>query len=193
MPFAARLSAFARSLRLRWKSHLFTLALVVCVMAGVQAWQTRDVPTGGPAPDLALTLVQPDGSRTSTTLAQWRAQHPGQPVALHVWAEWCPICRTEENSVTRLSRDWPVLTVAMQSGQAEQVARVQAQRQLPWATAIDPRGEMARQLGFKAVPAFVVVDAHGDLRAATVGYTSEIGMRLRLWWAWLMSTAGRVA
>lgn len=182
MPFTSRLSAFARSLRQRWKSHLASLGLVLAVLVGVQAWQTRDVPTG-PAPDFALTLVQPDGSRSSTTLAQWRAQHPGQPVALHVWAEWCPICRTEENSVTRLSRDWPVLTIAMQSGQAEQVARVLAQRQLPWATALDPRGEMARQLGFKAVPAFVVVDARGDLRTATAGYTSEIGMRLRLWWA----------
>lgn len=185
MAFTARLSAFARSLRQRWKSHLASLGLVIAVLFGVQAWQTRDVPSG-PAPDLTLTLVQPDGSRTSTTLAQWRAQHPGQPVALHVWAEWCPICRTEENSVTRLSRDWPVLTIAMQSGRAEQVAGVLAKRQLPWATALDSRGEMARQLGFKAVPAFVVVDAQGDLRAATVGYTSEIGMRLRLWWArWL--------
>ncbi len=88
--------------------------------------------------------------------------------------------------MTRLSRDGPVLTIAMQSGQAEQVARVLNQRQLPWATALDPRGEMSRQLGFKAVPAFVVVDADGHLRAATVGYTSEIGMRLRLWWARLM-------
>ncbi|WP_137918654.1 redoxin family protein [Hydrogenophaga sp. 2FB] len=99
---------------------------------------------------------------------------------------FCPVAAPALDSVTRLSRDGPVLTIAMQSGQAEQVARVLNQRQLPWATALDPRGEMSRQLGFKAVPAFVVVDADGHLRAATVGYTSEIGMRLRLWWARLM-------
>ncbi|QHE85724.1 redoxin domain-containing protein [Hydrogenophaga sp. BPS33] len=182
MAVTARLSAFARSLRQRWKSHLLSLGLLLAVLLGVQAWQTRDVPSGS-APDFTATVVQPDGSFGQTTLSQWRAQHPGQPVALHVWAEWCPICRAEEGSVTRLSRDWPVLTIAMQSGRAEQVAGVLAQRQLPWATAIDPRGATARQLGFKAVPAFVVVDAQGDLRGATVGYTTEIGMRLRLWWA----------
>jgi hypothetical protein len=33
------------------------------------------------------------------------------------------------------------------------------------------------------VPAFVVVDAEGRLRMPTVGYTSELGLRLRLWWA----------
>jgi hypothetical protein len=48
---------------------------------------------------------------------------------------------------------------------------------------VDPRGEMARALGFQSVPAFVVVDGQGQLRGATVGYTTELGMRLRLWWA----------
>ena len=174
-----------QNLRTRWKNHLGTLAMVLAVVFGVQAWQTRNVPSGM-APELAFTLIQPDGSRVDTTLAAWRAQHPGQPVALHIWAEWCPICRTEENSVTRLGRDWPVLTVAMQSGPADAVARVLVKRELPWATAVDTRGALAQTLGFRAVPAFVVVDADGRLRNASVGYTSEIGMRLRLWWAKLV-------
>ncbi len=185
MARSGRLARWGQSLRQQWKNHLLTLLLVCGVLYGVQAWQTRDVPAGA-APELAFSLLQPDGSRTQTTLAQWREQHPGQPVALHVWAEWCPICRAEEDSVTRLAGDWPVLTVAMQSGPAEQVAGVLARRELPWATAIDARGAIARELGFKAVPAFVVVDANGQLRSATVGYTSEIGMRLRLWWARLL-------
>lgn len=170
--------------RAQWKSHLGTLVLVLAVVFGVQAWQTRGVPSGS-APDFAFTLILPDGSQRSSTLNAWRAEHPGQPVALHVWAEWCPICRAEEHSVTRVSRDWPVLTVAMQSGQVDAVARLLAKRELPWATAIDPRGALAQTLGFRAVPAFVVVDADGRLRNASVGYTSEIGMRLRLWWVQL--------
>lgn len=170
------------SLRQQWKSHLSTLLLVLAVVFGVQAWQTRDVPPA-PDPGFGLSVLNPDGSRTSTTLGAWRATHPGQPVALHLWAEWCPICRTEEHSVTRLARDWPVLTVAMRSGPPDAVAHVLAQRQLPWATAVDPQAEIVHALGFKAVPAFVVIDAKGQLRGASVGYTSEIGMRLRLWWA----------
>jgi thiol-disulfide isomerase/thioredoxin len=169
-------------LRVSWKSHLATLLMVLAVFLGVQTWQTRGVPAG-PVPDLAFTLMAPDGSRTPTTLSAWRAQHPGQPVALHVWADWCPICRTEEHSISRLVPGGRVLTVAMQSGQADAVARVLAQHQLPWPTAVDPRGEMAQTLGFKAVPAFVVIDGQGLLRGATVGYTTELGMRLRLWWA----------
>lgn len=172
------------SLKIRqgWKRHLGTLAMVLAVFVAVQAWQTRKVP-GGAAPDFPVTVVQADGRVTSTTLHEWRAAHPGEPVALHFWADWCPICRTEEGSVTRVSQDWPVMTVAMQSGDAAKVAQVLRRRALPWSAAVDPRSEITSAHGFGAVPAFVVVDAAGQLRAPTVGYTSETGMRLRLWWA----------
>lgn len=169
-------------LRGSWKRHLGTALMVLGVFVAVQAWQTRDVPAGQ-IPDLALTLLQPDGSTTDTTLTAWRAAHPGQPVALHVWAEWCPICRAEEGTVTSLAQDHPVLTIAMQSGPPAVVSRVLRLRQLPWVTAVDPHNEATHTLGFKAVPAFVVIDARGRLRAASVGYTTEPSMRARLWWA----------
>lgn len=171
--------------RANWKSHLRTLVVGAVVLVGVQAWQTRGVPSGL-APNVDLVIVQPDGSSTHSTLAQWRALHPGRPVALHFWADWCPICRTEENSITRLSADWPVLTVAMQSGPFENVSKVLRQRELPWNAGMDESGDVAVAFGFIAVPAFVVVDTNGHLRAPTVGYTTEIGMRLRLWWASLV-------
>ena len=137
----------------------------------------------GSAPALAFTLLAPNGARSETTLAQWRAQYPGQAITIHVWAEWCPICKAEEHNVNRLVVDHPVLTIAMQSGPVDVVAKVLHRRQMPWLTAVDDRGELASALGVKAVPAFLVVDAEGQLRGASVGYTSEIGMRWRLWWA----------
>jgi thiol-disulfide isomerase/thioredoxin len=171
--------------RSRWarlRAHLGTVALMLAVFFGVQAWQTRGV-AQGPLPDPPLTLIDRDGSRQTTTLAAWRERHAGRPVALYLWAEWCPICKVQQPNVTELASDLPVLTVAMQSGPPEAVARVLAQRQLPWPTVVDPRGELSRSLGFGSVPAFVVIDADGTLRTPTVGYTSELGMRARVWWA----------
>jgi thiol-disulfide isomerase/thioredoxin len=166
-----------------WHSHLGTLAFVAATAGAVNAWQTRDLPDGA-APDFTVVLAGGE----ATTLRQWRAAHPGQPVALHFWADWCPICRAEEHSVTRVARDWPVLTIAMQSGDAAKVQRVLAQRDLPWTTAVDAQGRIAGAYGFKAVPAFVVVDEQGQLRGAASGYTTEVGMRLRLWWAGIAAT-----
>ena len=162
-----------------WRSHVWTVLLVLGVGWGVNAWQTRHIPSG-PAPAFSAPLA---GTPTEISLETWRAQHPGRAVALHVWAEWCPICRMEESSVSAVQQDWPVLTIAMRSGDATRVARELNARGLHWLTAIDADGSLAARYGLKAVPAFIVLDADGQIRHAAVGYTTEAGMRLRLWLA----------
>jgi len=168
------------NLRRQWRSHLTTLALMLAVVWAVNAWQTRHLP-GGPAPAFNAPLAGAEAGRID--LAQWRAAHPGRAVALHFWAEWCPICRLEEGSITDLQPDWPVLAVAMQSGDAARVQAVLQKRGLPWLSAVDADGSISRRYGLGSVPAFIVLDPQGNIRHAAVGYTSETGMRLRLWLA----------
>jgi hypothetical protein len=162
----ARTTRAAQALRKGWKQHLATLALAGTAIAVVDAWRTRDLPQG-PAPDVALVMAAP-----ATTLAAWRAQHPGRAVAVHFWAEWCAV--------------WPLLGVAMQSGNTDRVAQVQRQRGMAWPTAVDRQGTLSRSWGVRAVPALVVIDAQGQVRFATSGYTPEWAMRLRLWSAQTM-------
>jgi len=97
----------------------------------------------GPAPEFAGRLV--DGQPFD--LAAWRAAHAGRPVLLYFWAEWCPICKTTAGNVTNVSADWPVTSIAIQSGTAEQVAKVTAAKGYRWPTLPDPAGEVLRQFG----------------------------------------------
>lgn len=180
--FAGWPGRWLSQLRKNWKSHAGTLLVFLLLYAGIHTWQTRRVPSGT-VPTFSAPAAGPQAVSGAIDLATWRAAHPGQAVALHFWADWCPICRTEENSVSRIRRDWPVLSVAMQSGDAARVQGVLTRRQLDWTTAVDPDGQIAKRFGLASVPALVVVDAQGQIRFAEVGYTSEIGMRARLWWA----------
>jgi len=170
--------------RVQWKSHAVTLLLVIVVVYGVNAWRTQEVPEA--APGFAGIFIDGAVAGTGTvTLTEFRARHAGKPVALHFWAEWCPVCRTEEHSINRLARDadTPVLTIAMQSGDAAAVQRVLAERELAWPTVVDQHGDIARAYRLPGVPSFVVLDAQGRVFSADMGYTSEVGMRLRLWLA----------
>ncbi len=167
-----------RPSRASLKRWLWDAVILLAVFLAIQAWQQRDVPKG-PAPATAGILA--DGQ--TFDLKTWRTSHPDQPVALHFWAEWCPICSTEEGSVTSVLADWPVMTVAMQSGTAEQVVGHLRKKGLDWPTLVDPAGHIAASYGLKGVPAFVVIDRDGTIRSVSTGFTSELGMRLRLWWA----------
>ncbi|WP_058615632.1 redoxin domain-containing protein [Tepidimonas taiwanensis] len=162
-----------------------TVAMAVGVFLAVQAWQTRDASPRWQGPP-TLAWVLPDGTQGRGTLQDLRAQlgiAPQAPIALHVWAAWCSICRAEEGTVTALGREYAVITLATRSGDAQAVERYLRERRLPWVTLLDPGGAIAAAHGWRAVPVFSVLTADGALRHTTVGYTTGWGMRLRLWWA----------
>ena len=71
----------------------------------------------------------------------------------------------------------------MQSGSGAEVGRFLEARGLRWPTLVDHDSRLSRQLGVDAVPTLIFVDRDGRVRAVTQGYTSETGIRLRLWWA----------
>lgn len=131
-PRLLRLASGFKAWLFNWRSHALTLLLVAGVALGINAWQTRHIPPGR-APDFRVELAGAIGAQ-AISLEAWRAQHAGRAVALHFWADWCPICRAEEGSVSDVQHDWPVLTVAMRSGDAAQVARVLQQRGWPPST-----------------------------------------------------------
>jgi thiol-disulfide isomerase/thioredoxin len=161
--------------RRRW---WIEVAIVAVALVAVHAWVTRGVVRGALPP---LHGVLADG--TATGIVQWQQARGGDALLLYVWAAWCPICKTVEGSIDAVARDAPVLTVAMQSGSGAEVGRFLAARGYRWPTLIDGDARLSRQLGVDAVPTLIFVDRTGRVRAVTRGYTSEIGIRLRLWWA----------
>ncbi|MCC6200715.1 MAG: protein disulfide oxidoreductase [Moraxellaceae bacterium] len=154
------------------------MLLVLSVVVAVNVWRTRDAPAG-----MAPPIVGVLASGQQITLDEFRAQHAGRPVALYFWAEWCPVCRAEAHVVTRVMKDYPVLTIAMQSGSVAEVTQVLQKRELDWPTLVDADGAITRQYGLPGVPGLVLLDKQGMIRFVEVGYTTEIGLRLRLWWA----------
>lgn len=177
-PAAAKPAARPLLQRLPWREVLVFIA----VLLGIQLWQGRDMATGA-MPPLDGKLV--DGRRAS--LAATLAAAEGRPVLVYVWSAWCPVCRMSEGTVTSLADDWPVLTLAMQSGDAGEVAKFMAERGIAYPTLVDERGELAWSLGVRGVPAWFIVDGKGQIRFAGMGYTSGWGLRLRLRWASLQS------
>lgn len=102
------------------------------------------------------------------------------PALLYFWADWCGVCRSMQANVNAVLQDYPGVTVALRSGDDEHLRSYLAKNKLAWPTVNDQQGETATRYGVRAVPAVFVIGSNGDILFATVGYSTEIGLRIRL-------------
>ena len=169
----------------RWRRWVFEFLILVALFIGISLWQNRDLPSG-PAP--ALAGMRNDGVFESlqrkVDVTAGNPRGAGRTVTLVAfWATWCPVCRAEEGNIEAVARDWPVVSVAMQSDDATAITRYLRQRGLNLPAIVDETGELARTWNVSGVPAHFIVDAAGNIRFRVVGYATEWGLRARLWWA----------
>ncbi len=148
--------------------------LVVVLFYALHLYQARGT-VDGPAP--AVAGVDLDGRPLSL------AAYAGRPVLVHFWATWCPVCRAEAGNISDLARDHAVITIALEDTPPEELKRFLGERGLAYPVIRDPDGRLAARYGVRGVPASFVVDGDGDIRFTGIGYTTEAGLRLRMWWA----------
>lgn len=162
--------------RSKWVRTLVEVLVVVAVLLGIRAYQTRDA-ARGPAP--ALTLASLDGEVVHLPEAR------GRPFALYFWASWCGVCSAMRSNVEAIGSDHRVITVASRSGPEPAVRAFVAEHALNAPVIADPDGAIAGAYGVRAFPTTFFVDEEGTIRHVEVGYTTKLGLLLRLWSAGL--------
>jgi len=167
--------ADSKSRSSKWRGYAINALLFIVVLLGIRAWQQRDMVSGA-APALhGVTLA----GRPFTLPA-----HPAQPVLVHFWATWCGICRSEQGTIAAIAHDDPsVITVAMKSGTTHQVVQYMKEQGIDFAAVNDADSSISDTWGVHAVPASFIIAPDGRIRFVEVGYTTDLGLRLRLWLA----------
>jgi thiol-disulfide isomerase/thioredoxin len=161
--------ANGRKGRWRWAANLL---LILAIFMLIHTWRTQPL-AEGPAPALSGTSLH--GGHLD--LARLR----GEPVLVHFWATWCPVCKMGNQDIDDLADEVRVITVAMQSGGEREIAAFMQREKLDFPVIPDEYGILASAWGVPAVPATFVVDGDGQIRFSTMGYTTKIGLRSRLW------------
>jgi len=157
------------------KKSAFYLFALLFIFAG-QFLMNRNLVTGKPPPIEQNTL---DDHSVMALFAQG-------PALLYFWAEWCGVCRAMQDNISAVARDYPSATVAVRSGNREQIATYLRKNQLQWPVVNDHDGAIGQRYGVRAVPALFFINPQGDIVFTSMGYTSEWGLRIRLWLASLL-------
>ena len=157
----------------RYRRWLIEGLVVVAILMILHSFLTRSVVRGA-AP--AFQAQQLDG--TTVSLHDYR----GQPLLLQFWATWCPICQYEQDSINALAQEHAVLTIALDDLNAMEMTAWLGEQGVSYPVIMDADGRLSRLYGVQGVPSSLIIDPAGDIRFVEVGFTSEIGLRLRLWW-----------
>jgi thiol-disulfide isomerase/thioredoxin len=153
-----------------WRKLLLEVLIIAIVFFGVRYYQHQGVLKGAALPIEGILLDK--------TPLDW-SKYQGKPLLIHFWATWCSICKFEENSIQSISKDYNVITIAAWSD--DTLAYMQKQG-LSFSVLEDADGVWATKYGVKAVPTSFIINQKGDIDFIESGYSSELGLRLRLWW-----------
>lgn len=154
---------------------LSSWASLLAVVLAMQFYASRGMLDGGKAPGLRGTLVNGANFAGLDALPK--------PAVIYFWASWCGVCRVMQDTVRELGAEEPLITVATQSGDAASVRDYMTAHQLGMRTILDEDGSLGKVYGIRGVPALFIIDRDTKIRFATTGYTSGLGIRLRLWLA----------
>ncbi|WP_319558522.1 protein disulfide oxidoreductase [Thiomicrorhabdus sp.] len=160
-----------------WVKNLITFAIFIAIILILRPYMQGDV-IEGKAPELKLT------SLSGQSIDLYKELDKGEPVLIHIWATWCPICKFSRDGVEELSKDHTVISIVTQSGTAEEMQAYVKEHQLnPNHLVVDADGKLMQIFGAKGVPADFIIDEDGNIDFVEVGFTTSLGLKLRLWMA----------
>ena len=104
----------------------------------------------------------------------------GKPVVIHFWATWCKVCKLEAQNIETLSKQYEVLTIAVNSGDNGNIEVYLKERNLTFRVLNDVDGSWAKQFKVEVFPTTFIYDKSGELKFTEVGYTTTAGLLTRL-------------
>ncbi len=103
-----------------------------------------------------------------------------KPILIHFWASWCPICEFEAPNIEEVSKDYEVITIAVQSGSDEAIQRYLDEHKLKFKVVNDEDGFYFQKFNIKVFPTTLIYDKNKNLKFSEVGFTTTAGLYARL-------------
>lgn len=106
-----------------------------------------------------------------------------KPLLIHFWATWCPTCKLEASNIELISKQYNVITIAVNSGSNREIQEYLNENNLTFKVLNDEQSIYATKFKIAVFPTTFIYDKNRNLVFSEVGYTSTIGLYLRMWWA----------
>ncbi len=161
----------------RWARRLGEILLVVVIVGGIYAWQSRDLlPAGERVAAPAFELLDLQGRPWTLDALM------GKPAVLYFFAPWCGVCAASSPQLRWFDRwkgeEVQVVLVGLDWSNPAELADYAARHELTLPIlAAGPQTAADYRIG--GYPTYYVLDADGRIAGRDFGYTTAPGLWLR--------------
>ena len=103
-----------------------------------------------------------------------------KPILVHFWATWCPTCKFEAPNIEKISKDYEVITIAVQSGNKSEIQKYMDEHNLSFKVLNDENASLSKKFNIKVFPTTFIYDKDKNLKFSEVGYTTTAGLYSRM-------------
>jgi len=147
--------------------YMIMISILVLILVFAACTGT-DKSTSGSNEPVDFSVSNLEGE--TVTLSEYR----GKVVVLDFWATWCRPCLTEIPTFNRINRnysdnsDFAILTIASESGDAEDLAEFIENKGIEYPVLIGNR-KVLRDFGVPGFPTTLIIDKEGKIAARLIG------------------------
>ncbi|MFK5985516.1 MAG: protein disulfide oxidoreductase [Pseudomonadota bacterium] len=161
-----------------WVTLIRDGLLLMAFFYAVNLYQSRNVTEQIPQQMFDLQAVLISGEPVNIKQSLNKA-----PLLIYFWGSWCPLCSFTSSAITDLSKQYQVLTIALSSGNQQQVKDYLLENNYNFPVLNDPDGKISQLWGVMATPSIFIINSRGEISSVTIGATTAIALRFKLWLA----------
>jgi peroxiredoxin len=161
----------------KWVALFLEAAIIVLVLSCFSWYQNRGTlaADGAMAPDFNLQSIEGNTVQLS--------QLKGKKVLVYFFAPWCSICHLSGDNLNdlrqaRTDEELEILVVGLSWEKTEELNKFANDLELTMPVLIGNNQQML-DYKIKGFPTYFVIDEEGRVTHRSVGYSTELGLRLR--------------
>ncbi len=153
--------------------QLLQLVIIVAIITNLISYFKKPPIANESLPDIKVRFLD----KKELSLSDFKTK----PLVLYFWGSWCPVCKINSLAINSLTKDFNVVTVAVNSGGDDELKKYLKDHDLNFKVINDNDAKLAKKFAVTTFPTTFTYDSKGENIFVDSGYTSALSLRFKLW------------